>query len=768
MPPKRTGVPRGTGTGLTPSTELSATSTPKSGTASNGAPSATFESLVLGKAPALTRRSSRTPSHCDDTVQSEVPEKDAASRTPSGEDVNIAHEVPRRRGRPSKNAPKTTKPASQSPHCEDASDVAPPDYQTSSVAAVDEAELCPKNGEDGEAVACPDVLTQDQVKSCTETAADDAESCSRNDGKAVACPDVLTADNASGLEVIQLIDFWGPDGSKPPKSRVGTLEDPREPDLKVGDRVLLLAPEEGDFGKHQLCYRHAMVVKEVGRDGDAAFHDQVKLKFEKFPNPKYDIWHPKRSWEMERITKERVKECQLFNRLYAQVKKYMSEQNKRSHRDAALMLSQPKKHQKGFLSFSKDSNDKQGSDVPSEASAPSRQTSAESETSDVRKKRSSKSSAEKDVAVSKSKQRALLPDSSDDEPIVRPPKALHVVRPAAASAHPELLKTQSESVKHVTEAAPVAKKPRRPASPSSSSSAAEFSSSSSSSSSSQDSEDGSDIGAKRKKSKSRQPSRTAAKSRESSAPPSQEVRQKPLSKIKKEEKEEKLSDSAPSSTMPASKVRSDSSSLPSQLQHGQRPVSGPTANVLKTPVLSSSTQPESARVLANIPKASGSQAIPRPLTAGIVTSGSITPAASIKPCAPVKELDLEQRWRMKQAAAAEIKRELPPLPSLQSSSLPSLPALPTLPSLAAAKSKTPVVADKPAVPKVAPPSPVHKCAHAVCPAPTRPISHCDLFRYVCGPPFRELSSFEDSEADLVMGESIEALLTQVCPDSLYA
>jgi hypothetical protein len=720
MPPKRTGVSTGTGTGLTPSAELSTTSTPKSGTPIVGAPSPTFGSLLLGKAPPPTRRSSRTLS--DDAVQSEVPENVATSHMPPADEVNSMQEVPRRRGRPSKNTPKAAPVASQSPRGEDidagqASDVAPPDYKTSSVTDVPDAEPCPGNGQNGETVACPDVLTPDHMKSCTETAADDAESYSRNgeDGKTVACPDVLTADNAIGLEVIQLIDFWGPDGSKQPKSRVGTLEDPLEPNLKVGDRVLLLAPEEGDFGKHQLCYRHIMVVKEVGLDSDPAFHDQVKLKFEKFPQPKYDIWHPKRSWEMERITKERMKECQVFNKLYAKVKKYMSELNKRSHKDTALTLIQPKKHQKGFSSVSKDSSDKQGGDVPSEASAPSRQISAESDTSAPRKKRSSKASAGKDVTVSKSKQRAPSPsDSSDDEPIVKHSKALPVVHPAAAVAHSESLKTESKPANRALEAARVAKKYKKRAilTSSSSSSSASASESSSSSSSSQDAEYESDIGAKRKKSKGRQPGRTAAKLRESSAQPSQELREKPVLKIKKEEKKEKASDAVPSSSTPATKVSSDSSSLPSLKQHSQRPVSGPAANVVKAPVLSSSAQPDSARALTNIPKASVFQAIPRPLMAGGMASSSIT-AASIKPSVPVKELDLEQRWRERQAAASEMKRELPPLPSFHATSLPSLPALPSLPPLVAPKSKTPVAADKPAAPKVAPPSPIHKCVHAV-------------------------------------------------------
>jgi hypothetical protein len=90
---------------------------------------------------------------------------------------------------------------------------------------------------------------------------------------------------------------------------------------------------------------------------------------------------------------------------------------------------------------------------------------------------------------------------------------------------------------------------------------------------------------------------------------------------------------------------------------------------------------------------------------------------------PVKELDLQQRWRERQAAASEIKRELPPLPSFQTTSLPPLPALPSLPPLTSAKPKTPVASDKPAAPKVAPPSPVYPCVRAACSLSPCSVSH---------------------------------------------
>ena len=102
------------------------------------------------------------------------------------------------------------------------------------------------------------------------------------------------------------------------------MEDPSEPDLKVGEKVLLIAPEEEGYAKGQLCYRHEMIVKQIGSESDPAFCNQVKLKFEKWPNPKYDIWVDKRSWTIERATKERVQERRVFNLLYEQVKRYLN------------------------------------------------------------------------------------------------------------------------------------------------------------------------------------------------------------------------------------------------------------------------------------------------------------------------------------------------------------------------------------------------------------------------------------------------------------
>ncbi len=134
----------------------------------------------------------------------------------------------------------------------------------------------------------------------------------------LACPDVLTTENVRSLDIIMLIDFWGPDAKKGRKSHAGTLEDVLEPDLRVGEEVLLIAPEEAAFAEGQLCYRHEMIVKEVG--AHPAFANQVKLKFKKWPAPKYDIWVDKRSWKMERATKERLQQRSTFNAMYEKVK----------------------------------------------------------------------------------------------------------------------------------------------------------------------------------------------------------------------------------------------------------------------------------------------------------------------------------------------------------------------------------------------------------------------------------------------------------------
>ena len=68
-----------------------------------------------------------------------------------------------------------------------------------------------------------------------------------------------------------------------------------------------------------------MIVKQIGSESDPAFCNQVKLKFEKWSNPKYDIWVDKRSWTIERATKARVQERRVFNQLYEQVKRYLNQ-----------------------------------------------------------------------------------------------------------------------------------------------------------------------------------------------------------------------------------------------------------------------------------------------------------------------------------------------------------------------------------------------------------------------------------------------------------
>ena len=111
-----------------------------------------------------------------------------------------------------------------------------------------------------------------------------------------------------------------------------------------------------------------MVVKQLGAEGAPAFQDQVKLNFEKFPNPKHDVWYPKRSWEIERVNKERLREYKMFNKLYSKVKAYMSAQNKRKQKDVEP-IRHAKKHQ-----FSEASGDKKDADVDGQASSASMHT----------------------------------------------------------------------------------------------------------------------------------------------------------------------------------------------------------------------------------------------------------------------------------------------------------------------------------------------------------------------------------------------------------
>ena len=127
------------------------------------------------------------------------------------------------------------------------------------------------------------------------------------------------------------------------------MEDPSEPDLKLGEKVLLIAPEEEGYAKGQLCYRHEMIVEQIGSESDPAFCNQVKLKFEKWPNPKHDLWVDKRSWEMERATKERVQERRVFNQLYEQVKLYLNTNRKKLDKvgeEKESLVVQPKKRQR--------------------------------------------------------------------------------------------------------------------------------------------------------------------------------------------------------------------------------------------------------------------------------------------------------------------------------------------------------------------------------------------------------------------------------------
>ncbi len=232
-------------------------------------------------------------------------------------------------------------------------------------------------------------------------------------------------------------------------------------------------------------------------------------------------------------------------------------------------------------------------------------------------------------------------------------------------------------------------------------SASVSSSSSSCSSSSEDSEYDSNIGAKRKQ-------------------PGMDLRQPPSVHSELPTPVLKLKNGLAPSAMSANDASGKTSSQSSHLQQSPRPVPDPASKVLALPLASLS---DSARQTAVNSKFTGSEKILKPPAAFDVASGGQLPP-SIAASNPIKELDLQQRWREKQATAPQIKRELPPLPSFHTTSLPPLPELPALRSLASAKSKHAVIADvKPAPVNVSPPSPVHPCVHVGCCASPSSISH---------------------------------------------
>jgi hypothetical protein len=236
----------------------------------------------------------------------------------------------------------------------------------------------------------------------------------------------------------------------------------------------------------------------------------------------------------------------------------------------------------------------------------------------------------------------------------------------------------------------------------------------------------------------------------------------PASKQTKDEKKadvDKTSSLSTSGDVP--KAKGSVNSVQSQLKQKPRASSDATGQGTKVAAPAPSTQSNSGAIFAA--KSVSSSATMKQSVAGSSGgsgSGGLVPPVSVK---KEQDSDLQQRWREKLAAASEVKKsELPALPFFQATSLPSLPSLPPLPSLAPAKPKPSVVVEaKPATPKVAPPSPVYPYAHAFfCAHAT---FDCSSFccRYVCGPPFRESNDAEESDADLVTGESIESLLTQV-------
>jgi hypothetical protein len=523
------------------------------------------------------------------------------------------------------------------------------------------------------------------------------------------CPDILTKDNAVDLEFHQLLDFFGDDSAKGKKSTAGTLADPLEADLKVGDRVLILAPEEENHAMGQLCFRHEAIVKEIAAPSDIANKHCVKLKFAKWTNPKYDIWVDKRSWTIEHLTPGRRSECALFNRLYEKVKKYV--------------------HQHRVKSVSRDKSAKL-EPVDAAEGALSRQSSVDSKRSGSRKK----SSSAVTITVSKSSN-SVISDSavnSDDEPIFQSTGSKPIHEHTAASLLAKSVTVDSNSAEDVSRSdsnvkirkhhakKQRTKRKRFSEKPSSSGSAASNSSSSSSSGASDDSEYHSEDGTKRKKLKSRSRAANKPKKSDVEAKAARTKHLKPLITTNKESVNQMPTDTlkvAP--VVDSSKAHVSSGLLSSKPQHNQRPVSAQSSKYVTSVTASSSTQLV-ARAPENSSKPVSAQTSVKNLLVGSAGSGATTGfgvslAAPLKSSTPIKDLDsdLQQRWRDRLAAASDAKRELPPLPSFQPTSMPALPKLPVLPSLASLK---PNVADvKPVTPKVAPPSPIYPYVRALFP-----------------------------------------------------
>jgi len=614
-----------------------------------------------------------------------------------------------------------------------ASDAEVSDFAPRAVAAADVAA-------EGEAQA--DAVAADAVAADGE--AEDGSGAPEGNGKSSESQPVLNADTVSTFTILQLLDFWGPDAVMGQKSHDGTLEDAAEADLKVGEKVLLIAPEEHPYGESMLCYRHVCTVLLVASEDDLVHRDQVKLRYVKWPLPKYDIWMHKRHWHMERATSERLQEHREFNKQYERVKKWAAAERKRL---------QSKRERPAPSSAQEDadsSSDSEPSGAKPQGKAsqpPKRSSSAKPDKTASAVKMSSEGATIRVVSASKAKRAApAKADSSsdDDTPILQ--------KVAVPTPKPQpFVPAVSASVQPSKAAAPDTKKRKRVQE--SSSSSPSVASSSSSSSSSSESDSYTDGGTDRRKSKPRRPSASAAPPRERKPQPAQartvSLKKPPATERTQEPKEKAkapiivaaASASAPSRAADAPKHSITPSSHPSQPQ--QPPASQPAKSGFHAHAHAASTHIDSARAAPNSFKPQGSQAAPKALDAGSAAVAAAKDGAAVT---EADSKDWNQRWQERQAAISRSKLELPPLPSLHPSlpplpSLPSLPTLPTLPPLPSSKPKPAAAADvKPAAPKVAPPSPV--------------------VPYVCGHPFRELSEGEDLDNDLVMGETMEALLGQ--------
>jgi hypothetical protein len=183
------------------------------------------------------------------------------------------------------------------------------------------------------AVAAADVAAEGEAHAdavAGDGQAQDGSGTHEDNGKSAESRPVLNADTAGTFSILQLLDFWGCDAVMGQKSHDGTLEDAAEADLKVGEKVLLIASEELPYSEGMLCYRHLCTVLLVASEDDPVHFDEVKLRFVKWPLPKYDIWIHKRHWHIERVTHERLKEQKEYNKQYERVKKWVAaEESKR-------------------------------------------------------------------------------------------------------------------------------------------------------------------------------------------------------------------------------------------------------------------------------------------------------------------------------------------------------------------------------------------------------------------------------------------------------